>query len=80
MPLTTNNTKLEVWSERDRFHIDLQDLNGNTIAEWWDADAFQMFEDGFFDDKAFIMGRLHNKTKLHASVVEYANSVGLKAA
>lgn len=58
---TTSNTNLEVWEERDRLHISLESGDA-TIAEWWDDDARQMFEDGFF-----------NRSSLHESVVEYAN-------
>jgi hypothetical protein len=69
---TLNNTTLEYWAERDRVNISLESGDA-TIAEWWDDDARQMFEDGFFDSKAFIMGKLVNKDLLHKSVVDYAN-------
>lgn len=67
---TLNDTRLEVWEERDRLHINLVwgvgKKNGDTIAEWWDDDARQMFEDGFFDGR-----------NLHQSVFDYAMSVEL---
>lgn len=57
---------VEVWEERDRLHIHL--LQGDrTVAEWWDEDAREMFEDGFFK----------RGKELEASVIEYAKSVGL---
>lgn len=72
---------VDVWEERDRLHIALyfdpehggrrasqRDPNdGELVAEWWDDDARQMFEDGWFEP-----GR-----KLGGSVVDYAESVGL---
>jgi hypothetical protein len=73
---TTQNTSLEVWFERDRKNISLE--SGDvTIAEWWDDDVDQMFEDGFFDSNAFIMGKLVKKELLHESVVKYANEHNL---
>lgn len=39
---------VNVWEERDRLSIIVTDDNDNPIAEWWDDDARQMFEDGFF--------------------------------
>jgi hypothetical protein len=62
---TVGNTKLDVWEERDRLHIGLSAKpSGKTIADWWDDDARQMFEDGFFSAR-----------NLHASVVAYANDM-----
>lgn len=66
------DTTLDVWEERDRLHIALRFNDGSEfkdgpiIAEWWDDDARQMFEDGFFDNR-----------KLHHSVYEYAVQNGL---
>lgn len=40
---------VEVWEERDRLSVRVDDnKTGCLIAEWWDDDARQMFEDGFF--------------------------------
>lgn len=57
---------VEVWEERDRLHISVQDETGYTYADWWDDDARQMFDDGFFD-----------RRRLEASVVEYAEEMGM---
>lgn len=58
---------VEVWEERDRLHIAIEDQKtGKTIADWWDDDARQMFEDGFFESR-----------NLDRSVIEYADSIGL---
>lgn len=57
-----------VWEERDRLHIEARDrTTDRTIAEWWDEDARQMFEDGFFE-----RGR-----RLEHSVVKYLQDHGL---
>jgi rubrerythrin len=46
---TRDQVKVRAWSERDRLGIWVTDLrNDRTIAQWWDDDARQMFEDGFF--------------------------------
>ena len=61
--------RVSVWEERDRLHIHLfAGDESRTIADWWDDDARQMFEDGFFD-----------RRRLEASVIEYARSVNLHA-
>ena len=72
-----DDTDLETWFERDRAHIELRDKDGDTIIEWWDDDVHAAFEDGFLDPKAFIMGRLHDERRLHNSVYEYAEELGL---
>lgn len=62
--------RVEVWEERDRLHVALwRSWKGNDdmVADWWDDDARQMFEDGFFTS-----GR-----GLESSVIEYARSVGI---
>jgi hypothetical protein len=67
---------VDVWEERDRLHIALYGFrdggvrrmsgDGELLAEWWDDDARQMFEDGFFE-----------RRNLENSVVKYAEEVGL---
>jgi hypothetical protein len=42
-----NETLLQTWFERDRAHVCLTDLDGNTIIEWWDAEVYEAVEDGF---------------------------------
>lgn len=58
---------VHVWEERDRLHIMLADANDDEIMSWWDDDARQMFEDGFFE-----RGR-----RLQESVVRYAKDMGI---
>ena len=62
--------RVEVWEERDRLHIGIQDrIHGNYYANWWDDEARQMFEDGFFKP-----GK-----QLEESVLDYAEDVGILA-
>jgi rubrerythrin len=67
---TRDQVRVEVWEERDRLHIGIQDKEtGNYYADWWDEEARQMFEDGFFKSG----GGLEN------SVLEYAEDTGILA-
>jgi hypothetical protein len=61
---------VDVWQERDRTSIVLFDADDVVVAEWWDDDAQQMFEDGFF---------VSNKgaRRLEQSVIEYAREMGI---
>ncbi len=61
-------TSFSIWEERDRLHIHLMHADTyETIAEWWDDDARQMIEDGFFK----------RQPNLHRSVVDYCNEMGI---
>lgn len=62
---------VHTWFERDRMSIWVEDANGENVAEWWDEEVVQMFEDGFFDSNAFIMGRLIRPHLLGESVLNY---------
>lgn len=67
---TRDQVRVEVWEERDRLHIGIQDKEtGDYYASWWDDDAREMFEDGFFKS-----GR-----GLENSVLEYAEDMGILA-
>lgn len=67
---TRGMVRVEVWEERDRLHIGIQDKEtGVYYASWWDDEARQMFEDGFFKRGA----------GLQESVLEYAEDVGILA-
>lgn len=68
--LTRDDVRVEVWEERDRLHIGIQDEEtGEYIVSWWDDEAQQMFVDGFFQ-----RGR-----GLKESVLVYAEEQGLLA-
>ena len=59
---------IQTWSERDRSMVAIQDNATEAyLAEWWDEDAVQLFEDGFFK-----RGR-----GFEQSVVEYADHLGI---
>lgn len=68
---TRGQVKVTVWEERDRLHIGIVDKKTEqvSIADWWDDDARQMFEDGFFS----------HKHGLDNSVLEYAEDMGFLA-
>jgi uncharacterized membrane protein (UPF0127 family) len=73
------DVEIGTWAERDRVGIWLTDKDtGKTIAEWWDDDAREMFEQGWFKPgdirRQSITGRVFEE-----SVLDYAESVGLIA-
>ena len=59
--------EIDIWDERDRLVISVDDASGKTIARWADEDARDMFESGFFKS-----GR-----KLGESVIEYCMYIGI---
>lgn len=64
---TASEVDVYVWEERDRLHIEARErATDRTIAEWWDEDARQMFEDGFFE-----------RRRLEHSVVKHLQDQGL---
>ena len=69
--LSRAEVDVDVWEERDRLSIVIKDkkTGQRTIAEWWDDDARQMFEDGFFK----------RGVELKRSVIAYAEEMGLLA-
>ncbi|MFZ2412440.1 MAG: hypothetical protein WAW23_12780 [Candidatus Methanoperedens sp.] len=59
---------VNIWEERDRLGVWVDDCPGNTVFEVWDDNARQMFEDGFFKrGKGF-----------EESVIEYVKKTVLK--
>ncbi len=78
-PPTADQVQIEVWEERDRLHIGIQDKNtGQYYASWWDDKARQMFTDGFFKG-SIIHGELSQSadTELANSVLVYALEMGI---
>ncbi|MEA3254042.1 MAG: hypothetical protein U9Q17_03735, partial [Chloroflexota bacterium] len=76
---TRSDVSVKSWSERDRLGIWIEDnRTGETVAEWWDDNARQMFEQGFFKPGDVrhqeITGRAFEE-----SILDYAESVGLLA-
>ncbi len=74
---TREDVGVDSWVERDRIGIWLTDKRTDkTVAEWWDEDAAQMFEDGFFKP-----GHIRNETitgpDFEKSVLDYAEYIGI---
>lgn len=66
--LSRDDVRVEVWEERDRLHIGIQNKEtGDYLKSWWDDDAREMFEQGFFK----------SGPKLKESVLEYAEDMGI---
>jgi hypothetical protein len=77
---TRYDVTVEAWQERDRLGIWITDKRTDKVlAEWWDEDAREMFEQGFF--KPGVPQRSTEKPSrgFVSSVLEYAESVGLLA-
>jgi uncharacterized membrane protein (UPF0127 family) len=77
---TRHNVEVGTWAERDRLGIWITDRRtGETIAEWWDEDAREMFEQGWF--KPGVPQRTIEKPSraFVESVLNYAESVGILA-
>jgi uncharacterized membrane protein (UPF0127 family) len=76
---TRQEVEIGTWAERDRIGIWLTDKRtGKTVTEWWDEDAREMFEQGWFKP-----GDIRHQTitgrAFEESVLDYAESVGLLA-
>jgi hypothetical protein len=67
---TKAHYEVNIWFERDRASIVVSNINGKTIAEWWDEDVQSMFEDGFFV-------RNRGKDALARSVLKYLTDRGV---
>jgi len=72
-----DEVEIGTWVERDRIGIWLTDKRtGKTVAEWWDEDAREMFEQGWFKPGDIryqtITGRAFEE-----SVLDYAESMGI---
>ena len=66
--LSRDDVRVEVWEERDRLHIGIQNKEpGDYLKSWWDDDAREMFEQGFFK----------SGPGLEESVLEYAEEIGI---
>ena len=76
---TRSDAEIGTWAERDRMGIWITDKHTDkAIAEWWDEDAREMFEQGFFKP-----GDIRHQTitgrAFEESVLDYAESVGILA-
>ncbi len=71
---------VEAWQERDRLGIWITDKRTDkTVTEWWDEDAREMFEQGFFKPGVPQYSREKPGREFVDSVLDYAESVGLLA-
>jgi len=74
---TRHDVKVETWQERDRLGIWLTDRRTDkVIAEWWDDDAREMFEQGWFKP-GMIRQQAITGRDFEESVMVYAESVGI---
>ncbi|GEM_PF-6951097 len=77
--LTRGDVRVEVWAERDRLHVGIQDKStGEYVASWWDDEAREMMEQGFFYCPGPLGWRIPaERIKLEESVLGYAEEQGL---
>lgn len=77
--LMRGDVRVEIWAERDRLHIGIQDKgSGEYIASWWDDEAREMMEQGFFYCPGSLGWRIPaEQRKLEESVLSYAEEQGL---
>lgn len=54
---------MSVWFERDRAHVAVHAAD-EIVFEWWDADVFDLVEDGFVNPRAW-----------HNGAIEYAEAL-----
>lgn len=77
---TRYDCKIDTWQERDRLSVVVTDKrNDKTIAEWWDDDVRQMFEDGFFKGSMGgerQLGMEKPSSVFVNSVYDYLESIG----
>jgi len=77
---TRDDVTVQSWQERDRLGIWITDnRTDKTFAEWWDDEARQMFEDGFFKPGVPRYATEKPSKEFVESVLDYAESVGLLA-
>jgi len=77
---TRDEVELHTWCERDRLSIELRNkADDTTVAIWWDDDARQMFEDGFFKGGVPTMSWERPSSELIESVMSYAEDMGILA-
>jgi hypothetical protein len=77
---TRDDVTVESWQERDRLGIWITDKHTDkTLAEWWDDEARQMFEEGFFKPGVPQHSSDKPARAFVESVLDYAESVGILA-
>ena len=77
---TRDDVEVDTFQERDRLGIWITDKRTDrTIAEWWDDDAREMFEQGFFKPGVPQHSWEKPSREFVDSVLSYAEEVGLLA-
>jgi hypothetical protein len=77
---TRYDVTVESWQERDRLGIWITDnRTGHVVNEWWDDEAREMFEQGFFKPGVPQYSWEKPSQQFVDSVLDYAESVGLLA-
>jgi hypothetical protein len=75
-----DDVTVDAWSERDRLGIWITDnRTDEIIAEWWDEDAHEMFEHGFFEPGVPRYSWEEPSRAFVDSVLDYAEHAGLLA-
>ena len=75
---TRDDVTVRGWAERDRIAVWVVDNRTDEIvAEWWDEDAAQMFEDGFFKPADILRGCGLGGRKFTDSVLDYLEEIGV---
>jgi rubrerythrin len=75
---TRDEVEIGTWKERDRLGIWVTDKpSGKTIAEWWDENANQMFEDGFFKPGVPERSYEQPSAEFIESVLSYLEDIGV---
>jgi len=73
-----DDVSVDSWVERDRIGIWVTERKTNkVVAEWWDDDARQMFEDGFFKPATFTSSGELGGPQFIDSVLDYLEDVGI---
>lgn len=71
---------VEHWFERDRAFVGIQEADsGEYLAEWWDDDVANLFDGGEFYSPGIGFRIPSELEKFKRSVVDYAESTGVKA-
>jgi hypothetical protein len=74
---TRQDVSVDSWVERGRIGIWITDKRtGENLIEWWDEDAAQLFEDGFFR-AGMIRGQTITGREFEDSVLDYAEYIGI---
>lgn len=73
-----DDVSVDSWVERDRIGIWVTERKTDkVVAEWWDDDARQMFEDGFFKPATFTRSGELGGAQFIDSVLDYLEDVGI---